>query len=84
MRADVETRLIDDGRRWIASNDFLEASGRTLNELDADLRRALEESGRFEKGSRVVVFMGFDFSRIPVWLRQYANHYFNRFVTVDL
>lgn len=84
MKADVETRLVDDGVNWIASNDYLKASGRTLPELDRDMKRALRECGRFTGASSVVVFMGFDFSQIPIWLRQYAYHYFNRFVTVDL
>ncbi len=28
--------------------------------------------------------MGYDFSVIPTWIRQYAYHYFNRIVTIDL
>jgi len=84
MRADVETRLVDDGVRWTAQNEYLTASGKTLPELDQDMKRALRESGRFSEGTRVVVFMGFDFSQIPTWLRQYSYHYFNRFVTIEL
>ncbi len=28
--------------------------------------------------------MGYDFSVIPTWIRQYPYHYFNRIVTIDL
>ncbi len=84
MKADIEIRLIDDGERWIAENNELTASGRTLHELDEDLRRVLRESGQYEEGSKVTVFMGYGFSVIPTWMRQYAYHYFNRLVTIEI
>lgn len=84
MKADIEIVLRDDGVIWIASNDDLTAKGATLNELDDDLRRILLESGRYKAGSSVTVFMGYDYSVIPTWIRQYAYHYFNRLVTIDL
>lgn len=84
MKADIETSIIDDGVYWIASNDDFTATGRTLNELDDDLRRILLESGRYKAGSNITVFMGYDYSVIPTWIRQYAYHYFNRLVTIQL
>jgi hypothetical protein len=58
--------------------------GETLSALDDDIKRALQESGSHPAGARLTVFMGFDFDTIPVWLRQYHNHYFNRFISVEL
>jgi hypothetical protein len=84
LKADLVTSLIHDGERWVASNDTLTASGRTLPELDDDMRRVLRKCEQFKKGSSVMVFMGFDYSTIPTWIRQYASHYFNRYVTIDL
>lgn len=84
MKADVELDLVHDGERWIGRNGALTASGATFWELDDDLRRALRDAGEYPEGSRVTVFMGFDYDTIPTWLRQYAAHYFNRYVAIDL
>jgi len=46
----------------------------------ADALRA----GNCGKGAPVTVAMAFDFAAFPVWMRQYASHYFNRNVTFDL
>ncbi|MFQ5937410.1 MAG: DUF5395 family protein, partial [Acidiferrobacterales bacterium] len=62
----------------------LVARGQTLPDLDEDLRRVLCDWGKFPKGSTVTVFMGFDYDTIPTWIRQYASHYFNRYVTIHL
>jgi len=84
MKADMEFSLVHDGRQWVVHNDTLVARGDKFETLDADLKRALLETGKFPPGARVMVFMGFDFDTIPTWLRQYHTHYFNRFVTLDL
>lgn len=83
MKADLELTITHDGKEWIARNDAISIAGRTLPELDGNLVKALRTDGRF-KGSKVTVFMGFDFDLFPVWLRQFHTHYFNRFVTVDV
>jgi hypothetical protein len=83
MKADLELVLRHDGERWIARDDSLEATGRTLAELDDSLAGALRERDEFA-GSRITVFMCFDFATIPTWIRQYASHYFNRYVSLDL
>ncbi len=83
MKADLELTITHDGEAWIARNDTISVAGRTLPELDGNLKEALRIDGRFA-GSKVTVFMGFDFSLFPVWLRQFHTHYFNRFVTVDM
>ena len=84
MKADVEFDLIHDGQQWVANNGHWQAAGESLHDLDEDVKRVLSASGQFPSGSRVVVFMGFDFDTIPTWLRQYHDHYFNRLVAVDL
>lgn len=84
MRADIELSLVHDGARWIARGDGLSACGENIKELDAGIKRALRESGSYPRGSRLTVFMGFDFDTIPTWLRQYHTHYFNRYITVEL
>lgn len=84
LKADIITSLVHDGERWVASNDKLTASGRTFSELDDDMRRALREQSQLKAGSTVMVYMGFDFSTIPDFLRQFAHHYFNRYVTIKI
>jgi hypothetical protein len=84
MKADIEMSLCHDGDLWVCHNEAMQAKGSTLLDLDREIQRALQESGEYLKGSRVRVFMGFDFDTIPTWLRQYHTHYFNRTVTVEL
>lgn len=84
MKADVDVTLIHDGTHWVARNDTVTAKGRTLEELDQSLARALRDSGEFPEAASVTVFMGFDYDVIPTWIRQYASHYFNRYVSLRL
>ncbi|MFV2055054.1 MAG: DUF5395 family protein [Thiohalomonadales bacterium] len=84
MKPDLEFALTHDGEQWLCRNDFFIASGKSMLELDMDIRRVLINCGNYEQGSQIKVFMGFDFDTIPTWLRQYHTHYFNRTVTIDL
>jgi len=84
MKADMEMSVVHDGRQWIARNTSFAAGGQDFPELDANLANVLRQSGQFANGAQVTVFMGFDFDTIPTWLRQYASHYFNRYVSLDL
>ncbi|MBO8128168.1 MAG: DUF5395 domain-containing protein [Peptococcaceae bacterium] len=84
MKADMELVIVHDGEQWIASNDSLKASGCTLPELDENLKQVIIKSGVFKPGTKITVFMGFDYSTIPTWIRQYAAHYFNRYVSIEL
>jgi hypothetical protein len=84
MKADLETSLIHDGRNWIATGESFVATGSTLHELDNDVRRHLMEGRQFDNQNVVTVFMGFDYSTIPTWIRQYATHYFNRYIRITL
>jgi hypothetical protein len=82
MQADVELKLVHDGSDWIVTNESYQISGNTFEALDTKLINALRDSGEFSEGSKVTVFMGYDFDTFPTWLRQYHNHYFNRLLSV--
>ncbi len=84
MKAPLEFNLSHDGDRWIGRYGDLVACGETMQLLDADICRVLQDSGQFPHGTRVQIFLGFDFDTIPTWMRQYHSHYFNRLVTIDL
>ncbi len=83
MKSDLDLKVSHDGLRWIAANGDISASGRSLPELDADLAGALRRAG-YSAGTRLRVFMGFDMTTLPEWTRQYAPHYFNRCVDVEV
>jgi hypothetical protein len=79
----VELILTHDGKSWVARNELLAAAAATLEELDSEVGRLLRESGRLRAGEKLRVFMAFDNSTIPQWIRQYAQHYFNRVVDIS-
>jgi len=79
----VELILKHDGKDWIADNGFLAASAPTLEELDSKVKNLLEEKGMIKKGKKIKVVMLFDNSTIPQWIRQYAQHYFNRIIEIE-
>lgn len=80
----LEFRLTHDGRFWKAEHQELEAHGTTLQALDLSLAKALRKRTPWGSGESVQVRMTFDSSTIPQWIRQYASHYFNRIVTLDM
>jgi len=84
MRADVELKLVHDGKEWIVTNDSYRASGKTFEALDTNLIGALRNSGDYKAGSMLTVFMGFDYDTFPTWLRQYHTHYFNRLLNIEV
>lgn len=79
----TEFILSHDGKNWIAGNDVLSAEAPTLEELDAELKKLMKQKGYLEKGKKLDLFMAFDNSTIPRWMRQYAHHYFNRLVRLQ-
>ena len=85
MTAQLELTLTHDGTRWVGRNAGLDihVTGETLGELDTALMRQLAARPAFA-GRRVKVAMRFDNSTIPTWIRQYAAHYFNRLVELDI
>lgn len=78
----MECTIRHDGGNWVVEHgsDFISAP--TLEELDRKVERHLREKGLLKKGEKAEVFMAFDNSTIPQWIRQYAQHYFNRVVEV--
>ncbi len=85
MSADLELTLTHDGNDWVGRNADLgiHVKGESLGALDAALMARLAAMPEWA-GRRVTVAMRFDNATIPTWIRQYAAHYFNRLVELDL
>lgn len=79
--ADLEFVLRHEDDAWVARGAGLTARGADFAALDADLAAQLAACGG---AGPVRVFMGFDFDSLPGWLRQYASHYFNRRLTLEV
>ncbi len=84
-RSAIEIELIvsHDGKNWIARNDRLSAQAPTIEELDNELTKLVKQKGYLAPGKKVDLFMAFDNSTIPRWMRQYSQHYFNRIIQVE-
>ena len=54
-----------------------------LDELDINVKNLLLNQNIIKKGEKAKLFMAFDNSTIPQWIRQYAQHYFNRIVEIE-
>ena len=80
----IELRLIHDGKLWIAQNESLTVSAKTLNGLDSELEKILRASQQYAVEEKLAIRMSFDNVVIPEWIRQYSNHYFNRVVTITI
>jgi hypothetical protein len=72
----VELVVSHNGKNWVAKNESLTAEAPTLDELDIEVRQ------HFKNSNEARVLMAFDNSTIPQWMRQYAQHYFNRVIEV--
>jgi len=72
-----------DGRCWVIENEHSTISAPTLEELDSRVGHYLRDNGLLKKGEKGEVFMAFDSSTIPEWIRQYSQHYFNRLVEIE-
>ena len=75
----IELTLSHDGRRWLAKGRGIDVSAATIEGLDRKVRQAVRRSSRPARK----IFMAFDRSGIPQWMRQYSQHYFNRIITVE-
>ena len=84
MRVDVMLKLIHDGDDWVVSNDKYNVRGGSFEDLDLKLMTALRDSGEYQSGAKLTIFMGYDFDTFPTWLRQYHTHYFNRLLNIEL
>ncbi len=78
----MECTIWHDGANWVVElgSDLISAA--TLEELDIKVGRHLRDKGLLKEGEKAEVFMAFDNSTIPQWIRQYSQHYFNRVVEV--
>jgi hypothetical protein len=79
----LELTLKHDGKDWVIDNEFLSASAPTLEELDRKVKNFLKEKEIIQKGEKAKVFMAFDNSSLPQWIRQYSQHYFNRIIEIE-
>ena len=76
----IEFVLHHDGRNWIAGNESVSFSAPSLEQIDSELERYVRRRGWLGEREEVEAFMAFDNATIPPWIRQYAQHYFNRVV----
>jgi len=76
----LEFIIRHNGRDWTAENGPLTLSSPTLEGLDQKIGDSIRANGLLPKGEKRKVFMAFDNATIPQWIRQYAQHYFNRVV----
>ncbi len=79
MQSTIDLVITWSDEEWVAKNDDISASGRTLDELDERIKGQLAKMGH----RKAIVNMFFDSLTIPVWIRQYASHYFNRTLHID-
>ena len=78
----IEMVLDHDGQCWTLSDASVQISAPTLEELDRKLEKAL--AGKFADGESISVFMSCNNEVIPMWMRPYMNHYFNRILELPL
>ena len=78
----LEMILDHNGKDWVVSNSSITLSAPTLNGLDRKLEQALNEE--LKGGQSLSVFMSFNNEVIPMWIRPYMNHYFNRILELPL
>jgi hypothetical protein len=79
----IEFTIRHTGKEWLVENELITTSAATLEQLDHALKRRLKDEGIIAKGEKIEVFMFYDNSTIPQWIRQYAQHYFNRIVEME-
>lgn len=78
----MECTVWHNGRNWVASHEGDLVSAPSLEELDRGVESLLRGKGMLMEGEKAEVFMAFDNATIPQWIRQYAQHYFNRVIEV--
>lgn len=78
----LEMILDHDGKDWIVTGHTLSLRASTLNELDKKVEQALEKELSDQKS--LEIFMCCNNEVIPMWMRPYMNHYFNRVLELPL
>lgn len=81
IQLDFTIKYLDNN--WIVENKSLRSAAPTLDELDVKLKNLILKKKIIKQGQKAKLFMAFDNSTIPQWIRQYAQHYFNRIVEVE-
>jgi len=79
----IELTIRYTGQNWFVENENLSLSASTLEDLDDQLKILLKRKKLHKKGTKTRVFMFYDNSTIPQWIRQYAQHYFNRILVIE-
>jgi len=79
----IDFTIRHNGKEWTVENERFNTSAPTIDELDINLKTILKNNGLIRKGEKTRVFMAFDNATIPEWIRQYAQHYFNRIVEFE-
>ncbi len=69
-----------DGKDWVASCGDISVAAPDLDSLDRKVESELGKRGLLSEQGKTMVRMCFDTRTIPEWIRQYAQHYFNRVV----
>ncbi len=80
---DIELTIRHTGQNWLVENESLSVSATTLDELDRQLKLLLKKKELLKDGEKARVFMVYDNSTIPQWIRQYTQHYFNRILEIE-
>ncbi len=80
----MELSLEHNGKKWVAQNQQIHIEAEELTDLDIQVKEAVIQQNLYPKGSKVTVYMNFNQAVIPEWIRQYANHYFNRKITFTI
>jgi hypothetical protein len=75
-------KIYHDGREWIIEGDSLKISAPTIEEIDTSLKQELKKRGILREGSVLKIRMQYDISKIPPWIRQYSQHYFDRVLEI--
>ncbi len=70
-----------DDSVWIAEGEGLKVIAKTLEDLDSAIEKVLRRRGYRGK---IEVFMKFNYSTIPQWIRQFHPHYFNRSIVLQI
>jgi hypothetical protein len=80
---EIELSICHTGQNWLVQNESISISAPTLDELDHQIKLLLKEKELIKAGEKTRVFMVYDNSTIPQWIRQYAQHYFNRILEIE-
>ncbi len=82
IKKEIVLRIIYKEGKWMAFNDDISVSGRTLEDLDIKLKDLLKKI--FKKGTKIKIRMEFDYNTLPFWMTQYQPYYFYRIVEYEI